>query len=447
MNATAELVRKALRVTPSESALRALRDAARAPGVDWERLVGALEMHGVLGLAARNLALAGVEWPEPSRVRLRERLRALAHDAACFRQTLVRFLRAAGEAGVTPILLKGSSLALDLYPRDDLRAQGDIDVLLAPSAIGAAIAAAARAGLFPGDRDFPAWWYRLSHFHLALRPATALGREVELHWRLHAPALLLTDDVRKILARAVPVRAGTVAALALDPFDRYLHLATHLVSHAHGALPAGLVETLLAHPEPPVRLKWLLDLAGDAERLCGVAAAADLAARAAEWGAGPQLAGVLDLLFDEGLVDAPGAREWIADVRRRLPDPAPARSPVPEAAPAGGLATERPHGALGFRLESLRGLPRWIWPPLGYLRRRHGLPAGIPGAVLAAGLRILHALGVTARVLAAAALFPAALAGRALLARGRRRARAAALAPDAVLDLVAGLRGRESAPQ
>jgi hypothetical protein len=61
--ATGELVLAALYLAPSEARARALAAAAGASELDWDAVLVALEAHGVLGLALRNLERAGARLP------------------------------------------------------------------------------------------------------------------------------------------------------------------------------------------------------------------------------------------------------------------------------------------------------------------------------------------------------------------------------------------------
>lgn len=413
---------------------RAVAAAPREPG-GWEPVVAALEMHGVLPLARRNLILARAELPARAGELLARRDAALREDARRDGLTLRRFLEAAAREGVEATLLKGASLATDLYAADPaLRSQGDVDLLVEPREVRRALGAAAAIGLLPTERQLPLWWYRLTHFHVKLTSPTRLLRDLEIHWRLHAPALLLTADPAALRRRRVPVDLAGARAWSLDAADRLLHLVTHLVSHwdgVPGRPDRELVVAALRTSPPPIRLKWVVDVAAEIERIASALPAAllpegALAGRAREWSAEARLAWCLNLVRDLGL--APAAARWAEDAARRLP-----AAPTAPARPARKRPREqRPVEELGFRLGTLASLPRWIWPPAGYLERRYG------GAALARGR---HAAAVLARAALAAAALPVALAGRELARPRRRRARRSALAPERVLDLVAGWRG------
>ncbi len=432
-----------LDVTPER--LTALRERARRTAAS-PALVRALELHGILPLAARNLRAAGAALAPPVAAALAERERALRAEGLRDLVTRERLLAAAERAGVAVTLLKGASLALDVYGDPLLRSQGDLDVLVDAADVRALVAAAAQEGLVEAEDALPLWWHRALHFHAKLAPALALLKEVEVHWRLHHEAALLLVTPDALRARRVAVQADGRRAFTLDPLDRFLHLATHLArawGPRAGRSPEEALAAALAVDPPRLRVKWLVDLAATAERLSGSAAPAALATRAAEWGAEAPLAFVARALA--GAVPlSPQAAAFLASALPCAASPgAPRTAAVQDESsrppPASERAGRAPFGALDFRLEALAGWPRWLWPPAAYWRRR--LPAARGPA--RAARRLGHALLVLARSALVLLLAPAALAGRALLRPARRRARARATAPERVLDVAAAWRARQ----
>ena len=426
--ASRALIEAALWVDPAPQAAAKLRDAAADPGVDWDWVAKRIEAHGILRLVRRNLDVGGVT-PPP---RIAERDVQLAEDARRATLTLDRFLAETARRRIDVILLKGAALELDLYPERGLRSQGDVDVLVRDRDFASAVAAARSVGLVLGPRQFPTWWYRLVHFHLKLHPGHAFAKEMEIHWRLHAPAQLFAVRIDDLWRRARPTTRDAADVFVLDPLDGYLHLATHLVSHGLSASdwPTFLVR-LLDDDTPAVRLKWIVDLVAATAWLDGMASS-DILARADAWNARAELALVTRLLGG-----VPGLDPRTRTVLRELDGPsAPKRSSgepgAGAAAPASWSLSARPFGGLDFRLAALARLPRWIWPPLEALGRKRRVSSRL---LLLTILRPIHAAGVLLFVLLAAFVFPFACFGRFVAARGRRQAMKAALAPEKVLDL------------
>ncbi len=423
--ATGELVQATIYLAPTAEREAELRRAAHA-GADWDVALVALEAHGILGLALWNLERAGATVPPDTLRRLQDRAAAMRAIELGFRLTLERFLVEAQRAGIEVTLLKGASLALDLYPQPGLRSQGDLDLLVRPEDVLRAVAAARSIGLHPPPRALPAWWYRLAHFHLKLAPADGLQRELELHWHLHPRAQLYTVRLADLLARRQPLVLAGVATWTLDPLDRLLHLVTHLVRHC----PLGMLEreTLRAwagDPRVPLRLKWLVDVRAEIERRHADFAALDLAARAAQWNAEAELALVLSWIRDQ-LGFAGEAHAWVAHVLASL-------RPVSSASPRSGPAHERALPGLDLRPSALLAFPRWVWPPPSYFGR---LPGNGPVPIARRALHAARVLGRGALVLGATPLAWAASLGRRAFGKNPEQA----LGAQELLELAARAR-------
>lgn len=412
-----------------------------AAGGRLEEVVALLELHGILPVCLASLSGSPTPGGEGSRdlvSAMQRREQPLRSHAARTTLTTERILRACAERGLTPVLLKGASLFVDVYPEPWLRPTGDVDLLMSEEDLPLAIEAAYEAGLAVAPERLPLFYYRLVHFHLKLHPAANLLCEVELHWALQSPALLLTVKTDDVLARTRRFTWHDMPVRTLDPLDRYLHLATHLLSHWGETAPLddeGLVLSLLTSAAPPARLKWILDLRLALERMArdGVDAPA-LIDRAEEWSALPALCRAIGLARVVGLAD--GARPLADDVLRRSgQDPVgfPWRD-SPDRARRSFDAVPRPARGLDFRLSALGGIFRWAFPPREYFERRPP-PRGFLR-------RMGHALRVLARVKLAALLLPVALLGRRLQARGRRRRMEELLSHERVFELVRASRAR-----
>jgi len=421
MNAAGELVLASLYLAPTAERDELLRRAA-GDLEDWSRALEALEAHGFLGLALRNLEGAGASVPPAALERLRERARAMLAIDLAFRLTLERLLQATRGDGIEVTLLKGASLAVDLYPQHGLRTQADLDLLVRPGDVLRTVAAARRIGLHPPPDALPAWWYRLVHFHLKLVPADGLQREIELHWHLHPLAQLYTVKLAELLARRRRIELGGHPAWTLDPLDRLLHLVTHLVRHCPlGMLDRETLRAWAADTRVPLRLKWVLDVRSEVELRHGEFPVGALAARAAEWNAEAELALVLAWI-DARLGFAGEARAWVARVLAALP---PARSTASPAAPA----RDRPLPGLDLRPSALLAFPRWVWPPASHFGRLSG---NGPVPVARRGLHAARVLGRAGLVVAAT---PCAWLTR--LARSREQR---PLGPEELLELSAHAR-------
>ncbi|MDB5706782.1 MAG: hypothetical protein JWN66_3898 [Sphingomonas bacterium] len=212
-----------------------------APGVDWGCVERITARHRVAGLVREGLIRAGLPVPE-----------GVARGA---QRTLAAALRHAGEAlrlqgrlhraGIRPLFLKGSTLAVRAYGSIAVRDSVDIDMVIAPGDVGRAWPLLEEAGYVmtaPAQMLPPA----------ALRTYQAISKDsvhfnaerrvrVELHWRLsdavHNSDLPPANEWRTIEV----AESGPLSTLA-DP-ALFAYLCAHGAGHAWA------------------RLKWLADIA------------------------------------------------------------------------------------------------------------------------------------------------------------------------------------------
>jgi hypothetical protein len=197
----------------------------------WEQLPEEAEYHGVSPLVQpiiRSLAqTAGVvpEHIERSFLALAARhKRATAARQGCTDDLLTAF--AAGRIGV--VLLKGSALMHQLYPRPELRPMVDIDLLVAPSDIDRAARAAERCGFTFADDYASRFSGRLHH----LPAATARRSGFDVALEIHDDALSPDQNERLPLSRLTEplqrVTRGSVPdGYSLGHTDMLRHLARH----------------------------------------------------------------------------------------------------------------------------------------------------------------------------------------------------------------------------
>lgn len=180
---------------------------------------------------SRSGSIGGeIDWAVPGDIAAawREAYRDAAIGALTAQAALVRLSRAFGEAGVPMIALKGARLAFFDYAEAALRPMRDIDVLVAPGDMAAAVEALARAGAdLPADPDAAIARALGGDKHLDPVLLPDVERYVELHHRIAEPGLpcIETDAM---LADAVAAEVGgTMVA-----FPSGEHMLGHLVLHA-----------------------------------------------------------------------------------------------------------------------------------------------------------------------------------------------------------------------
>lgn len=273
-----------LRALPSAEAFAEAWGRVRDPEALLE-LAGAHALRGTLRGAWGRLTSDAALRAEIQREAAEGRLRH-----AWTRAALEEASGALEAAEVPHALLKGPLLAEELYPDPGQRMALDLDLLVAPPDLDAALDALSALGYFcePGPR---ATYARSHHVHLHL--ARADRPLIELHFRAFR-GFGTELPAEPLLARSLPSSAGS--ARVLDPHDRFVYLALHAAGH--------LLE----------RLGWLYDL-----KLLLRQAPLDpdlLAARAEEFGGGPALA-----LACAALARIEPDSETLAALRARLPQP------------------------------------------------------------------------------------------------------------------------------
>jgi hypothetical protein len=205
--------------------------------------------------------------------------------------------------GIPFMVVKGPVLAEVVYPRNDLRAYDDVDLVVPRRRFADAISALIGAECDVLDRN----WRRIRREMRAQVHMTArYGTSVDVHWHLLNRSSVRSAfrlEMDELFERSRPVSLEGPRVMTLDPIDTLLHLALH----------AGL--------SGGAKLSWLKDI----ER----AAAAEpigwdeLVRRARAWGAGEVIAvsfrrsrSLLDAPIPDAVVEAlSGSRVWQTLVR------------------------------------------------------------------------------------------------------------------------------------
>lgn len=401
---------------------------------DWDYLCARATAHGLVPLLLRHLAGLGVSIPDPARARLEETSEYCRGRAKKCQFTLYRFLEVGARRGLATTLLKGCALVGTAYPDPQLRPMQDIDLLVRAEDVGLARAVGEEIGLGLASDQLPAFFNRLVHFSQPLRPDLETLVPLDLHWRLHSPALLFTDRIEQVWARRQGFSVYGFPTATLDSADQWLHLATHFWSHwGHTLAPEQAPEpaALVEETGGEAALKWVADLVFTTSRIAREIPAKTLSERAAEWSAQAETATTLALLtpllaprslaFAQAVLsglDAPAAPGWrrktVSLPSRQVADP-----------------------ALDFRLGALRRLPAWIVPPERYLRAAAGLgPTGPAGVMTRVRFRVVHATRVLARIGLAGTALPLALLGRRLARPSRSKRIRASRSPARVAELL-----------
>jgi Uncharacterised nucleotidyltransferase len=204
----------------------------------WDQFVTSASRHGVLGIV--NAHLAGVPHLADEvrqSVLQRAALEELWHEH--LDRGLRRAVSALTAAGIDACALKGPLLARRLYSPPAARYAVDVDLLVRPEQLEAALHAFAQAGYICEAGATAEYLLKYGH-HVGLsRPGEP---PIELHFRAYAGfGVEIAADV--LLARAERASIGDgLSVLVPAPEEEFVYLATHAAGHSF------------------IRLVWLYDL-------------------------------------------------------------------------------------------------------------------------------------------------------------------------------------------
>ncbi|MGH8221655.1 MAG: nucleotidyltransferase family protein [Woeseiaceae bacterium] len=240
---------------------------------DPQAFLARVQLHGVGALLHASIEREAPPTPVPAQVR--ETLRALALRAAAVdldcRIQLPRLLELMADAGVRPILIKGTPLAYTHYPEPGQRERADTDLLVRQAERERLFALLESQGYLRGDGTGAELASAEASFWKDGSPLV-----LDVHWRIRSsPLLARVLEFDELEAQAVPLPALGPHARAPGPVDAVLLAAIHRASHYQSPFYVDGV----AHRGD--RLIWLYDLHLLAPALTE-AQAAELARRAAE---------------------------------------------------------------------------------------------------------------------------------------------------------------------
>jgi hypothetical protein len=212
-----------------------------------------IDFHGVAGLIAPRIGDLG-SVPATLRAGIVERVVAAEVWEAEHLRILRRVLSALGDAGIKPLLLKGTGVAYRCYDPPSLRRRGDTDVLVPPDKFETAIAALIAVG--GSARDMPAGPVEGCARHVVFRSVIGTQHEFDVHFDLSGhPALRRLLSWEGLTASAVPLPALNSAARACSDVDALVIAAMHRLKHRQAGYYAGGVRFL-----SPDRIIWLYDI-------------------------------------------------------------------------------------------------------------------------------------------------------------------------------------------
>jgi hypothetical protein len=229
---------------PSDRRSEAIREAARGQ-LDWDRFLRVAMRHRVAGLAHDGLTRARVAVPPEIAREIGLQAAALGWQNLAYAAEAVRLQRLFAEANLPVVFFKGVSLAMLAYGNLGLRHNRDIDLLIAPELLVAAMVLLERAGYRQFEPPATFSEAQLRMWQLRCKEVRYVHQEnqlkVELHFRLFDNPRLMAEVPITGSLRIVPL-SKEVGLCTFGEDDLFAYLC------AHGAFHCWF------------RLKWLADI-------------------------------------------------------------------------------------------------------------------------------------------------------------------------------------------
>ncbi len=198
----------------------------------WFALTRAAEHRGLCGLVLERAQELGVTIPADVRDVLHTGMARVAAQQLHQTHELSRLLKAFDEAGVPVMLLKGAALTLCLYEETGLRPMSDVDLLVRPAEVDAAMRVLRETGCRRGadlvrDDFFPRFYYETEWVTDSPRPV-----RLDVHVRPLRPlriAVTMPDYALWLGAERVDVGCGPAWIPSRE--GMFVHLAAHAAYH------------------------------------------------------------------------------------------------------------------------------------------------------------------------------------------------------------------------
>ena len=227
----------------SEERTIAIREAAARP-IDWEHFLRVVTRHRVWGLVDDGLRQAEISPPPEIARALRAQAALIIRNNLRSAAECLSLQRLFNEGGIRVVFVKGTALAMLAYSDLALKHGKDIDLLVSPADLEAAMALLEGAGYalseFPSPLSDTQRALVIRHRKVLAFRHRKTGSEVELHWKLSDNPFLLRGIDGVSALQSVRLADGPdIQTLARE--ELLIYLCTHGAGHAWH------------------RLKWLAD--------------------------------------------------------------------------------------------------------------------------------------------------------------------------------------------
>jgi hypothetical protein len=199
--------------------------------LDWARLIGLAERHGVLPLVSHHVAASfGPTLPTWAREELHARARAVVGRNLMMTSELIRVVRRLESSGIPALAYKGPSLAVTAYGSLGLRSFDDLDLLVPRRHVREAARLLIEDGYRPVYRLTPAQeaaYFRTQCEYIVERDDV----RIELHWEIVPRYFSWAVDLDRLWARAAPTVLAGATLRTLGAEDLLLVLCAHGSKH------------------------------------------------------------------------------------------------------------------------------------------------------------------------------------------------------------------------
>ena len=220
------------------------RESVLGPGdatllCSTETRVAFLELaasHGLLGLALscaeRDENMARL--PESVRAEVLASLPLLRRQATVRQLERDRVLKRLVDEGLPAMPLKGAVLMSTVYGSPVERPTGDLDVLVRPEQLDAAIECLAGLGYVMPYSERVMDGFRRHHFHVRVQHPS--GFIAEIHWDLLPRSSVFRIEPGPFMSRGQLVDLGGLSAVCPAPDDMVIHLSTQNLDDGFSSL-------------------------------------------------------------------------------------------------------------------------------------------------------------------------------------------------------------------
>lgn len=200
--------------------------------IDWQLLLPLTDSHGLSPLLYWHLSQSFSRFlPDAIAGTLRDRFQDNARRTLQLTGELVQTVKLLGRHNIQVVPFKGPTLAETLYGNVALRSFTDLDFLVRPGDLHAAIQVLIAGGYQSGFKLTSAQqaaWLRSYYEYSLLSPAGSL---IELHWRIVPRHFSLSFGSEQCWGNLTSVRIGGTDVPALSPEDLLLMLCVHGAKH------------------------------------------------------------------------------------------------------------------------------------------------------------------------------------------------------------------------